>query len=428
MSEPLRPADPRPAATVVLLRRGPDGLEVLLTHRPTTMAFAADMHVFPGGAVDAGDTELASELGYDAFEAAAIRELFEEAGVLLADPIDGRGFDAGALSAARAALLDGSADLRSITAALGARLRPDLLAPISRWVTPPFVARRFDVRFFAAELPPNAEASFVGDEVLAHRWVTPRAAVRAMAEGEIGLWVPTSVTLQQLAFASSFGEIRKRLAPGPSGDISVEDAGRGVVRVALPEAGGVGGQPINAYVVGARDVVVVDPGDPSGAAIDAIVEVVKQGGGRIAAIALTSAAPDHAAGAEALAGGLDLPILAGPGAGRELAFAVTEVGDGQRLQAGDVLMTAFSMPGPRPEQLSFATDDGTVLVGDLVGPGPARSIVAPPDMREWRASIERLASLGIRRVMPGHDDLPSDAGAALEEQRRRLMSPADDAP
>ncbi len=104
---PAGPVAPRPAATVVLLRPGPAGLEVLLTHRPATMAFAPDVHVFPGGRVDAGDAdpslaprsvrsavEAADALGGDlepepalAAHVAAIRELFEEAGVLLADTV-----------------------------------------------------------------------------------------------------------------------------------------------------------------------------------------------------------------------------------------------------------------------------------------------------------------------------------------------------
>jgi glyoxylase-like metal-dependent hydrolase (beta-lactamase superfamily II)/8-oxo-dGTP pyrophosphatase MutT (NUDIX family) len=427
MSDTTPVAEARPAATVVLLRPGPDGLEVLLTHRPTTMAFAADMHVFPGGAVDAGDTVLAADLGVDVFQAAAIRELFEEAGVLLADPAADAPPSAQALAAARAALLERTADLRATTAALGVRLRPDLLAPLSRWVTPPFVPRRFDVRFFAAELPVGAEPSFVGAEVLAHRWLTPRAALESMARGEIGLWVPTSVTLQQLAFVSSFAEIRERLAPRPSGAVTVDDVGGGVVRIGLPGAAGVGGQRINAYVVGDRNVVVIDPGDPSGAAIDAIAEVVASRGGRIAAIAVTSAAPDHAAGAEALAGGLGIPILAGPNGGPELAFSVGELGDGQRVDAGDVALTAVLMPGPRPEQLAFVADDSTVFVGDLVGPGPSRSIVAPPDIAAWRSSINRLVSLRARRLMLGHGEPRHDVDAALAEQRGVVIAASRDA-
>src|SRR5882762_5856207 len=105
--------DPRPASTVVLLRSGEDGLEVLLTHRPATMAFAGDMHVFPGGAVDPADGEG--------------DELFEEAGILLADPA----IASAALGDARASLLDGSASLAEVADALDVTLRFDRLAPLS---------------------------------------------------------------------------------------------------------------------------------------------------------------------------------------------------------------------------------------------------------------------------------------------------------
>ncbi|MDQ6795162.1 MAG: NUDIX domain-containing protein, partial [Chloroflexota bacterium] len=174
---------PRPAATVVLLRPGPDGLEVLLTHRPATMAFAGDMHVFPGGAVDPADGD---PLDPAAFEVAAIRELFEEAGVLLADP-RGTPPTPHDVAVAREALLDRAHTIFEVAARLHLELRTDLLVPLSRWVTPPFVERRFDVRFFAAELPAGIEPSFVGGEVIADRWLTPRAALAARAAREIGM-------------------------------------------------------------------------------------------------------------------------------------------------------------------------------------------------------------------------------------------------
>src|SRR5919109_1651143 len=150
--------EPRAAATVVLLRPGPDGLEALLTHRPASMAFAPDVHVFPGGRVDEADLDpavqarsvvtpkAASEaLGgdlppVDALGAyiAAIREAFEEVGILLADHAPGAD-----LAAARRRLLDSPNAFPSIAEALDLRLRTDHLVPLSRWVTPPILERRF---------------------------------------------------------------------------------------------------------------------------------------------------------------------------------------------------------------------------------------------------------------------------------------------
>jgi 8-oxo-dGTP pyrophosphatase MutT (NUDIX family) len=168
---------PVPAATVVLLRPGRAGLEVLLTRRPSSMAFAPDMHVFPGGRVDDADAapgllrrsvispqDAAAALGGDlgpipalAAHVAAIRELFEEAGILLADGgSEGSRAPARAVSEARSALVGGEAGFESIVAELDLRLRTDRLVALSRWVTPPTLPRRFDARFFAAELPTGA--------------------------------------------------------------------------------------------------------------------------------------------------------------------------------------------------------------------------------------------------------------------------------
>src|SRR5262245_12299199 len=205
-------ASPRPASTVVLLRPGPDGPEILLTQRPSSMAFAGDLFVFPGGRVDESDA--ADSLDGTPFEVAAIRELFEEAGVLLAERADGRPIDQAALAGARRALIRGETTFGAVVAALVLRLRPDLLAPAARWTAPPIMPRRFDTRFFVAELPPDAVPTFETEEVVAHRWLTARGALEAMAGGEIGMWVPTSATLQQLEFAQGLGEIRRRIVPG----------------------------------------------------------------------------------------------------------------------------------------------------------------------------------------------------------------------
>jgi glyoxylase-like metal-dependent hydrolase (beta-lactamase superfamily II)/8-oxo-dGTP pyrophosphatase MutT (NUDIX family) len=438
---PPQPVEPRPAATVVLVRPGDSGLEVLLTHRPASMAFAGDMHVFPGGAVDAADTDprLAAGSGLTPDEAvvglggdpdgrltperahasyvAATRELFEEAGVLLADGRQGDAPDSAALAAARIELLAGTATLADVAESLGLRLRLDRLAPLSHWTTPPIMARRFDTRFFVAELPPGSEPTFTTDEVLAHRWLTPTAALAAMAAGEIGLWPPTSATLQQLEHVRSFAEVRELLAPG------LIVAPRSVVetptieRLVLGEAGGVPGQTVNCYLVGRRELVVVDPGDPSDAAADAILAAAAERGGRIAAIAVTHVDPDHAAGAEPLALRLGLRMIVGPGGGRALPDEADEVRDGERLTAGDVELTVVAAPGPRPEHVAYLVPaTGDVLVGDLVGGRGSRAILGPPDEAAWRLSLERLRAVGPRRLFPGHGE-PLEPTALSEAAR-----------
>jgi len=434
---------PRPAATVVLLRPGPGGLELLLTQRPSTMVFAPDLHVFPGGAVDEGDAApdavarsvvdpaaAARALGGDltphqaiGAHVAAIRELWEEAGVALVRP-RGLAAQAPAMRDARSALQAGTATIGEVAGKLDLELRTDLLVPLSRWVTPPFVGRRFDARFFVAELPPATEPSFAPDEVVAYRWASPRAALDAMAAGEIDLWVPTSATLQQLEHARSIGEIRGQLAPGPSGPIRFDEIEPALVRAVLPGAGGIGGQHVNAYVVGRHELVVVDPGDPSEAAADALLTLAASRGGRIAAVAITHADPDHAAGAEALALRLAVPLYGGTRSGHDLPAHVRELADGDPVPVGDVALVALATPGPRPDHTAFvAAELGAVLVGDLVGPGPSRSIPGPADGRAWLASLERVEALAARRLLPGHGEPPADPTTALDTQRRRLPPP-----
>ena len=277
---------PLPAATVVLLRPRRDGLEALLTHRPTTMAFAADMHVFPGGRVDRddGDAALAgrSVRGPDAAAAALGGDVDGRTGPGVPHRRDPRalrrgrrssrrhGADEARISEARSALVRGDTTFHDVAEALDMRLRTDLLVPLSRWVTPVGFARRFDARFFAALMPDGAEATFEGGEVAAHTWLRPTDALAAMADGRLAMWLPTSTTLQQLEQATSIEQIRERLAPGPLGSVEVERLSAEVTRIVMPAGGGVAGQPVYAYLVGDRRFVLIDPGDPTGPAVERV--------------------------------------------------------------------------------------------------------------------------------------------------------------
>jgi glyoxylase-like metal-dependent hydrolase (beta-lactamase superfamily II)/8-oxo-dGTP pyrophosphatase MutT (NUDIX family) len=374
------------------------------------MTFAGDVFVFPGGRVDAADAD--DTLGTSPYAVAAIREAFEEAGVLLGQRRDGGAPDQAAVAGARRALITGETTFAAIARALDLRIRTDLLAHISHWTTPPVMPRRFDTRFFVAELPPGVEPSFDTEEVVDHRWMTARAALEAMAAGDIALWVPTSATLQQLSYATGLAEIQQRIVPGDVPAPRIVGERPGLTRVVVGSAGAVPGQTVNCYLVGLGDVIVVDPGDPSDEAADAILGSVTAAGGRLVGIALTHADPDHAAGAEALALRLELPILGGPGAGRELPYLVREVADGERVGAGRVELEVVATPGPRPDSIAFALRHGkaaaddrpVVLVGDLVGGRADRSILGPPDEPAWTASLERIRALRPGRLFPGHGE------------------------
>jgi glyoxylase-like metal-dependent hydrolase (beta-lactamase superfamily II)/8-oxo-dGTP pyrophosphatase MutT (NUDIX family) len=385
------------------------------------MAFGPGLHVFPGGAVDASDADpvLAgrSVLSPAACAAAwagdlepsaaiahhvcAVRELFEEAGILLAATRGGAVPDPLVLAAASRA----GEPFAALVARLDLVLRTDLLVPLSRWVTPPVgVTRRYDARFYAAALPPGASVAPDGREVAAHEWLAPDAALDAMAAGRIGLWPPTATTLQQLAGARDLDDVRRRLAPvSPDAAPDVAEIGPLVTRFRLHGAGGVPGQVVHAYAVGRHRLVVADPGDPNEGAVEAILAFAAGRGARIAGILLTAPVPDRAAGSTSLALRVDAPILAGPGAVRVLASPVSVVTDGEGVRLADIPIRVHATPGTHPDHLAFELPEaGAVLVGDLDGPGATRSIPGPRDEAALGRSRERVARLGRPARLAAH--------------------------
>ena len=150
--------------------------------------------------------------------------------------------------------------------------------------------------------------------------------------------------------------------------------------------------------------MLIDPGDPIGPGLELAISTARERGGRIEAIALTQVAPDHAAGAEGLAEMLGgLPILAGPGAGAWLPYAVEALGDATPLAYGDVPLLAIHAPGPSPEHLAFVVGEAFAIAGDLDGRTGARSI--PPDARRDRSIAASIAR--VRALAPGRTWLTS---------------------
>ena len=204
-------APPRDAASVVLLRDGPTGLEVFLVQRHGASDVLGGAHVFPGGKVDDADALLApaqyldtpvaplqaqlAEPGLAAEAAAglfvaAIREAWEECGVLFAEA-----------ASAPAAMPPPDSDFARMLAQRGLRLQTRHLAPWSRWITPllsPTMSRRFDTRFFLAALPPGQEALHDNHEAVASIWLTPRAALLQYQAGQIELVPPQIMSLLHL--------------------------------------------------------------------------------------------------------------------------------------------------------------------------------------------------------------------------------------
>ena len=223
----------RDAATVVLLRDGADGPETWLLTRVSQMAFAAGMTVFPGGRVDGADASLptsggdfaglAARLCCDeatarALLGAAVRETFEETGVLLTVPVAD-------LSGARADVELGRVSFGDLLRANGLAVDVGALRPWARWVTPAGEVRRYDTRFFVAALPEAAEAQDVTAESSEASWVPVAAAVEQVQRGERQMLPPTIVTLASLL---PFGSVAEVLAASDARDL---DAVRPEIRL-----------------------------------------------------------------------------------------------------------------------------------------------------------------------------------------------------
>lgn len=220
MTEETPPLTPRPAATVMLVRDTPQGINVFLMRRHAAMEFVGGVMVFPGGGVDDRDRGAdiawmgpepswwARRLGVDqelasALVCAAARETFEESGVLFAGPADDPDFlvdDASVYRDVRQALVDRSLSFGEFLRSENLILRADLLRPWANWVTPEEErTRRYDTYFFVAAMPAGQRADGENTETDRADWVTPEAALDDFAAGRTFLLPPTWTQLDSLA-------------------------------------------------------------------------------------------------------------------------------------------------------------------------------------------------------------------------------------
>jgi 8-oxo-dGTP pyrophosphatase MutT (NUDIX family) len=259
MTDVRTPAEIKPAATILLLRDDPS-FEVLMVKRHHQIDFASGALVFPGGKSHAGDHDPAwaeHVVGWDDFDAdqrglriAAIREVFEEAGILLAQrrngaPIGGEACPMEvreAVDAGRTAFLDVVRDL-------DARLDLGALTVFARWITPVVVPKRFDTWFYAVRAPDDQLAACDGRETVDAEWIAPGEALRLAAAGERTVIFPTRMNLKLLAEAASAADAVARAAArtlvpvlpevkmGEAGRVLVlpPDAGYGVVEEAMEQ-------------------------------------------------------------------------------------------------------------------------------------------------------------------------------------------------
>lgn len=242
-----------PAATVLLLRDGPRGLEVFMVVRHHQIDFAAGAMVFPGGKVHPDDRR--PELrplcdgadGIDdaglAFRVAALREAFEESGVLLARPAGADRLLSGAESVAlrpfRSRLERGEASMLDVLRHAGVRLACDLLVPFAHWITPTFMPKRFDTHFFAAAAPDDQVAAHDGGESVDSLWIRPADALAAAERGERTVIFPTRLNLMKLAELGSVREVLAHARRTPIVTVLPElDTSRDPPRLRIPPEAG----------------------------------------------------------------------------------------------------------------------------------------------------------------------------------------------
>jgi 8-oxo-dGTP pyrophosphatase MutT (NUDIX family) len=225
------PVTPTAAAALIVVRGGDAEVpRILLLKRGSAARFMPEAYVFPGGAVDPADStpevyalcagpgdaaaSLSLRLSADGlkFFVAAVRETFEECGLLLVTDADGRvpdlgGWETDRLAALRASLGHEYAGLAALCAAHGWRPAVGLLTYFAHWITPQGLPRRFDTRFFIARAPANQPVCLVGEEMSDLLWVPASDALREQAAGRLKLMLPTRTLLAELAAFDTVGAL-----------------------------------------------------------------------------------------------------------------------------------------------------------------------------------------------------------------------------
>jgi glyoxylase-like metal-dependent hydrolase (beta-lactamase superfamily II)/8-oxo-dGTP pyrophosphatase MutT (NUDIX family) len=413
----------RRAATLVPLRERAGALEVLLTLRPEHMRFMGGAAVFPGGAVAPADhderwraasrrsaAEAAGLLEEDETAAlssfvCALRESFEEVGLLLADgptdPLD-------------RADSDDPARFLERCLELGVVLRTDLLVPGGRWVTPMGSPIRFDTRFFLVRVPEGWEPEPDPREVAGCRWVAPREALEELGRGELMMAPPTIEMLQRLAAHATYDEA--------VGSLRVEGVGGGkilkarlsplVTVVLAPNPGVMTGPGTNTYIVGSGPTVVIDP------AVDdeEYIGTVADAAGDVVQILITHRHEDHVGGVAALQRRTGAPVRAWGGADAG-GIPVRPLSEGEVIGAGTARLRTMHAPGHASDHVVFLLEETkSLFAGDnVLGEGTA--VIAPPDgnMGDYLATLERLRDLHLERLFTGHFR-PLDGGRTVIEK------------
>lgn len=421
MSSP-EPKQFKDSAAVVLVRGDGPSLEVFWVKRSEAVAFQPGFRAFIGGKVDAADAEVALPGIDDAIERAArvcaVRESLEETGVLVG--VRGGAQDAATLADARARLLAGDATFATLAAEHGWVLDSAQFTFAGRWQTPVFAPVRFDTFFFMARVPTGQEPTVEPGELESGEWVKPLEALDRYRRGHVTIAAPILWTL--VALAEGPGQLTERLALGPqraATPVRRVELKWGVVlhpmeTKPLPPA-----RHTNAYLIGEKEMMLVDPGSGDPAALVelyALIGLLEAEGRRVKLIVVTHHHSDHTGGVEACRARYGAKVVGHASLGSTLRLDLA-VKDGDWLPLvpglGDWNLQVLHTPGHTRDSISlWHPRTRSVFVGDLLPGGAGSVIIDPPDgdMQQYLASLERVAVLKPETIFPAHG---SPQGAAV---------------
>jgi glyoxylase-like metal-dependent hydrolase (beta-lactamase superfamily II)/8-oxo-dGTP pyrophosphatase MutT (NUDIX family) len=424
-------ATPKDAGSIIILK-DPDDPKLLWVKRSARLAFMGGFHAFPGGQLDKEDLEtpVPGCAGDEAaMRACAVREVFEEIGVLLAEGANQ--LTAAQNADARRALSAGEKTFQQILRENHLAIAGDSLVAAGRWVTPPFAPRRFDTWFFLAWLTENQDALVEPGELETAEWVRPAEALDRWQRGEIIMAPPTLHIIRTLA------ETTDRVEEWPLRLTAIPEAQRGMVRriefrpgiflfpvrtPTLPPA-----THTNCYIVGGNEVVIIDPASPyedEQRELDQFIDALIGEGRRVREIILTHHHPDHTGGVNHLRRRLGVPVAAQALTAERVARSIAVdrfIEDNELIDLeGEPgwRLRALHTPGHTRGHLCFYEEKtGAIITGDLVV-GLGTVVIDPPEgnMRQYFDSLHRLLALPkLSSLFPAHGPAIGNARHKLEE-------------
>jgi len=424
-------ATPKDAGSIILLKDHDDP-KVLWVKRSPKLMFMGGFHAFPGGQLDKEDAAIpvSGATGDEAaMRACAVREIFEETGLLIADGAER--LSAERLAAMRRALADGAITFGRMLAEDGLEISAASLVAAGRWVTPPFAPRRFDTWFFLAWLPEGQEAAVETGELETAEWIRPGDAFALWQRGEIIMAPPTLHIIKTLAAnVHRLGELPAALTATP-------EAQHGMVRriefrpgiflfpvrtPTLPPA-----THTNCYIVGGNEIVIIDPASPyedQQQELDVFLDALISEGRRVREILITHHHPDHTGGVNYLSQRLGVPVAAQRLTADRVAHSIRVdryIEDDELIElAGEPgwRLRALHTPGHTRGHVCFYEENtGAILTGDLVV-GIGTVVIDPPEgnMRQYFDSLHRLLALPkLSSLFPAHGPAIGSATHKLNE-------------